>query len=214
MQHTTRTKFLAAVAAGAITCGDAIATATASNADPSSPSSSSTSATASSTSSSTSITSAPSEAHVTVTPVLRVGVHGLGMAGFQIDGVIYAGADPVEYTSSDIYLDGKLIHSGDGAVDAPDFRLRPIHSLFIPQKTVPVSPGKHTVKVHVLYPTGPGENDVRQVTVSKAITVGPADNPSSTPTTQPPSSSDRGTPTDSGEPPTPSPKTTQLGVTG
>lgn len=137
-------------------------------------------------------------------PTLQVGVHGLGAPGFRIDGVIYAGDDPIQFTSHEIYLDGKLVSSGDRAVDDPAARLRPIHTSFDPllQHPVPVSPGTHIVKVHLWYATGPAENDVQKVTVSRTFQVGPKDNPSSSPSTHP------------DEPPTPSPQTTHLGVTG
>jgi hypothetical protein len=220
MQHTTRNKFIVAVAAGALTCGGAIATATVSNADQGAPTGSSSSAsgtpstdpttdptnpsTTTTSTSPSSGTTSPSVAHVTVVPTLQVGVHGLAAPGFRIDGVIYAGDDPIQYTSHEIYLDGKLVNSGDRAVDDPAASLRSIHTSFDPllRHPLPVSPGAHVVKVHLWYATGPGENDDKEVTVSRTFQVGPKDSPSSSPTTQP------------GEPPTPSPKTTQLGVTG
>lgn len=227
MQHTTRNKFLVAVAAGVITCGGAVATATASNADPSSPAGTSSTSTSTATgaptdpattpsspsgsesSTGSSTTTHPPLPHVTVKPFVTLQGNGKGQVSYRIDGEILAGpGNVIDYVEADIEVDGEHIPSAHPLPIGPDAPLRPIHQTHRNPFLVDLAPGKHTVQVRLAYYYEAGK--FTTVTATRTFTVSSGTTPTTAPSTRP---SDPGGDA-SGEPPTPSPKTTDLGVTG
>lgn len=240
MQHTTRNKFLVAVAAGVITCGGALATATASNADPGASAGASGSATSATGAPTTTTTTAPSgdptsaptgpsstvtstapsgeptvpaNPKVDVTPTLTTTDNGIfHVAGFRVDGEIFANPTgrAIDYTANEIYVDGEIVthHDGDRFGAYTGAAPRALHATYTGYFSLDLSPGKHTVTVEFYYPDG--FQQTAHLTATKTFTVGSATSPTTAPT-QP---SNTTAPGGSGEPPTPSPKTTRLGVTG
>lgn len=216
MQHTTRNKFLAAVAAGAITCGGAVATAAVSNADSGSPSGAGSGSTSTATTPTSpggtgtptgSSTEHPPLPHVTVTPFVTFPGNGQGQVNYRIDGEVLAGpGNVIDYVEADVDVDGKHIPAAHPLPIGPNAPLRPIHVTHRNPFVVDLAPGKHTVTVRLAFYIASGK--FTSVTATKTFTVGAGSNPTTSPTTQPSS------PGDSVEPPTPSPRTTQLGVTG
>lgn len=223
MNTITRNKFLAAAVAGIITCGGAIATATVSNADPSaSPGATSSTGTSTGTSPATATTTAPTSApststsaatsietssqvaHLVITPVLKSAGNERYRAGFQANGSIFGGKDaPLNYTSAEVTVDGKVALAGDGYDCTSDCMVKAWNDVTLSSDTIALAPGTHTVIAWLTYSTGPKSG--ARATATKVFTTGSGSTSTAT-TTQPPAGSS--------EPPTPSPRTTQLGVTG